>query len=166
LAWINITNPLITTDQVTINFSPNTTSKAGAIFKVTPDAGFKLSRLTSAFTAGAATGTPTITTSSITSGDLVVGVLAAETNAAITADADTTNGNWSAQITDTGNTGTVATSMRVASQAKVVTGTATQTYNPTLTSADVIIGWVSFTQIKTSHTTLHPPRFRPLLIYR
>jgi hypothetical protein len=104
-----------------------------------------LQKVTSGFTAGSATGTPTVTTATVTIGDVVIAVLAAESNVAVTQDGDSTNGAWSTQMTATGNTGTLLTSSRVAAQTKIVTATATQTYNPTLTSCDNILGWIIFT---------------------
>jgi hypothetical protein len=145
IAYARTTTPLVATDDVTVNFSPNTTSKAAVVFKLHPDFGITLQFVTSGFGAGSATGTPTITTSTINTGDVVVAALAVESNEAVTADADSTNGSWSTQATATGNTGTVATSSRIASQNKIVTATATQTYNPTMTSRDCINGWVTFT---------------------
>jgi hypothetical protein len=145
IAWARITTALITTDDVTINFSPNTTSKAAVVFKLDPDTGITLQKVTSGFTAGSATGTPTVTTASVAIGDVVIAALAAESNATVTQDGDSTNGAWGTQITATGNTGTSGTSSRVAAQHKIVTATATQTYNPTLTSCDNILGWIIFT---------------------
>lgn len=145
IAWARITTALITTDDVTINFSPNTVSKAAVVHKLDPDTGITLQKVASGFTAGSATGTPTVTTATVTIGDVVIAVLAAETNVAVTQDGDSTNGAWSTQMTATGNTGTLLTSSRVAAQTKIVTATATQTYNPTLTSCDNILGWIIFT---------------------
>jgi hypothetical protein len=145
IAWARIATALITTDDVTINFSPNTVSKAAVVHKLDPDTGITLQKVTSGFTAGSATGTPTVTTATVTIGDVVIAVLAAESNVAVTQDGDSTNGAWSTQMTATGNTGTLLTSSRVAAQTKIVTATATQTYNPTLTSCDNILGWIIFT---------------------
>jgi hypothetical protein len=145
IAWARITTALITTDDVTINFSPNTVSKAAVVHKLDPDTGITIQKVTSGFTAGSATGTPTVTTATVTIGDVVIAAIAAESNAAFTGDSDTTNGSWSTQTTAVGNTGTSGTSSRVASQTKIVTATATQTYNPTITSCDNILGWIIFT---------------------
>jgi len=146
IAYTKVTTAMITTDQITVNFSPNTTAKAAVVWKLSPGIGYRIITPTAVavFEAGAATGTPSITTSSIPIGDVVIAGLAVESNGAVTADADSTNGVWSAQATATGNTGTLLTSSRIASQAKIVTATATQTYNPTLTSADCIAGWIAF----------------------
>jgi len=147
--YTKVTTAMITTDQITVNFSPATTAKAAVVYKLHPNFSIKKIRMPASgtggtFGAGSATGTPTITTSSISAGNIFVGALAVESNAAVTADADTSNGAWTTQHTATGSTGTAATSSRIAAQGKVVTGTATQTYNPTLTSADCIIGWIAW----------------------
>lgn len=145
LAWARIATALLSTDNVTVNMSPNTTSKAAVVWKLRPDSGTVIQEVTFAFTAGSNTATPTVTTSTIGVGDIVVAAIGAESNGVVTADADTTNGSWTAQQTATGNSGTLATSARVASQAKIVTATATQTYNPTLALSDNILGWITFT---------------------
>lgn len=138
-----ITTAKIASDDVTINFNVTTAAVAVTIWKIAHDGSVRATYVTGANPAGATTGTPTVTTSSLTNGDTVFGHLAAESNVAVTGDADTTNGSWSTQQTATANTGTAATSVRTATQYKTVTATATQTYNPTLTSSDTQIAWVS-----------------------
>jgi hypothetical protein len=139
----NLTNG----DSVTIAWAAGVTvaAKAYAFWEITPGAGNTLSYITGAAGTGSATGTPTITTGSITSGDAVIGFGGAETGSSFTADADTTNGSWSTQQSSAA--GTTTSGMSVASQVKIVTGTATQTYNPTLTSADVILGWIQMREV-------------------
>src|SRR5688572_8357700 len=94
-AWTApIVFPLATTDQIVVSFSPNTAAKAVAIWRVTPTAGSAISFI--AETGGAAaTANPTVTSASITSGNLVIGANGVENTAAPTADSDTSNGNWS-----------------------------------------------------------------------
>jgi hypothetical protein len=58
-------------------------------------------------------------------------------------DADTTNGSWSFGLKTSG--GTAAAAMSLIVQYKKVTGTATQTFNPTQTSADTMIQWTELT---------------------
>lgn len=146
IAYTTITTAMITTDQVTLNFSPNTTSKAAVVYKIHPDTGNVIQFVTSGFTAGSTTGTPTVTTSSTKIGDIVIAALAAESNATVTGDSDVVGGAWTTQTSATANTGTVATSALVASQAKAFVRTVTTVqYDPTLTSCDNILGWVSFT---------------------
>lgn len=108
----------------------------------------------------AANGTPTVTTASIPSADAVVGAAAAFTTVAAgvwTGDSDTTNGSWSAQQT-------FSQAYGLTSQRKIVTGTATQTYNPTVTN----IGtggsgavWISVHETVPAGAA-NPPRRNPM----
>lgn len=93
-------------------------------------------------TAGATTPTPLVTPS-VTNTELVLCWAGHENGAAITGDADTTNGSWSAVYGTFQGSG--LTGMAAYFQAKVVTGTATQTWNPTGTSSDWIVGCLIFT---------------------
>ena len=142
-----ITTALLSSDSSTITFTGGVSvaSSAWAFWEMSPAAGFTIEYVTGAAGTGAGSGTPTVTTSSITSSDIVVGGGGAESADTWTGDADTTNGSWTTQqhaAAGTGNTG-----MSVTSQVKTVTATATQTYNPTLTSADQIIGWIQLTEV-------------------
>ena len=136
-----ITTAMTTSDTVTINFSPNTTSKAAVIWEVVAGATEFPKYLSNGGTTGS-TANPSLASTSISSGDAVIYALAAESNATLTGDSDTTNGSWSTLYTTAGNTGTSATSMTVGSQYKVTTGTGTQTWNTTLTSSDWGISYI------------------------
>lgn len=131
---------LTTAGSITVTFSNSVTAKAWALWEVTADAGKIATYLTGGVGTGA-TSNPTVTTSSITSGDAVIGVTAAEASAAsITGDADTTNGTWS--TAQTAGFGSGTSGMTVSSQSKVTTATAAQTYNTTV-AGDSIAAWVS-----------------------
>ncbi len=118
------------------------TAKAYTLDEFTPAAGMLVTYLTGATGTGATGTGGTITTSSITSGDAVVGCGAAEAAAAAwTGDADTTNGTWTTAQTNGAGSGTSA--QTVTSQTKIVSATATQTYNPTIASTDNILAWIS-----------------------
>lgn len=69
--------------------------------------------------------TPTVT------GQLVYATAAIETNTAVTGDADTTNGAWSAVTTIVSNSGTDATSQTVTRQYKIVTAAGAQNWTAT-----------------------------------
>lgn len=140
-----LTTAFTTANNVVVGFGNSVTAKSWTLTEVIPTSGFIPLFVTGAGGTGATSGTPTVTTSSINSGDVVIGGGAAESANTWTGDADTTNGSWSTQQA-TGN-GTGTTGMSVTSQAKVVTATATQTYNPTLTSVDQIIGWIQITEV-------------------
>jgi hypothetical protein len=141
----DLTVALISSDNITFSGLNSVTAKAYVFWEITPTEGFKIQYVTGGAGTGAASGSPTVTTSSITSGNVVVGGGGAESANTWTGDSDTTNGTWSAQQAT--GFGSSTTGMSVTSQTKVVTATATQTYNPTLTSADQILGWIVLTEI-------------------
>ena len=71
---------------------------------------------------------PTITSGSITSGDVIFGACGIEHGSiTMTADSDSSSGTWSTQ--QNAGFGSTTSGQQIASQAKVTTGTATQTYN-------------------------------------
>lgn len=142
-----LTTALTTAGNVVVGFGNSVAAKSWTLTEVVPTATFTPQFVTGAGGTGATSGTPTVTTSSITSGNVVIGGGAAEATLAWTGDADTTNGSWTNEQ-EIGN-GTGTSGAAVTSQAKVVTATATQTYNPTLTSADQIIGWIEITETAT-----------------
>lgn len=134
-----ITTALAATDDITVNFSPNTTSKAALVWRVRPGYGVTLT-FQAAGGAEGTTGSPATGTGARQVGDIVFGAVAREHNSATTADSDVLDAAWSSQAEQIASTGTAATSITLASQHKIVTGTGDQTYNPTATSADVAIG--------------------------
>lgn len=132
-----------TTASLTITWTAGSPVARYALHEVTSTlGGVKL--VTAVGGSGATTGTPTVTTSSITNGDMVIGVVGLEGTDTFAGDADTTNGSWSTHQHSGAGSGTSAVS--ITSQRKVVTATATQTYNPTNTSGDTMIGWISVTE--------------------
>lgn len=136
---------LQTSTVITVTFDIATIAKGWTLQQVSSNAGGTVQYVTGGVNTGAATATPTVTTGSIASGDMVIGCLFNEqgTGQTVTGDSDTTNGSWSAQ--QTAEIGTTAAGVTVSSQRKVVTATATQTFNPTLgVSSDVILGWVQY----------------------
>lgn len=107
--------------------------------------------------------TATVTTGSITNGGAVVGMAAIERgnstkNLAVTADSDTTNGSWTTQQTAQGNNSSTSTAdMTVVSQSKIVTATATQTYNISWTTAtDFVIRYITITEVSSAQTLSVP----------
>lgn len=68
-------------------------------------------------------------------GQMVIGVSATETNAAITGDADVTNGAWGAVANVAYNSGTDTTSMTLTLQSKTPNAAGTQTWTATKTGA-------------------------------
>jgi hypothetical protein len=94
--------------------------------------------------AGSSAGAPSVALTTPVAGDLVLAMEAIEHSTASTStgDSDTTNGTWSAYDGPTATTGTTLAAVKVISQDKVVTGTGTQTYNPThsvTTNVDCVV---------------------------
>lgn len=134
---------LATGTVITVSFG-NTASvvRVWTLHEITCAAGTFIGYVTGA-TATATTG-PTITTSSIPTGDAVAAGCFMEqgTVQTLTGDADTTNGNWSTQQYN--EVGTTAAGISLGSQVKVVTGAGAQTYNPAMTTTptDLAVAWV------------------------
>lgn len=138
---------LTTSDTITVSFGSNTTvARAYTLMEFTSNTGTPIYK-TGGSTTGSST-TPSITTSSIISGQAVVGAMGAEGATTITGDTDTTNGSWSTSQSATIGSG--LTGCQINSQRKVTTGTGTQTYNLTITSADWGIAWISIAESITS----------------
>ena len=142
---------LTTGTVLTITTSVSTTRRCVTLMEIVPTAGSTIAYVTGNVNTGTATASPTVTTGSITSGNMVIGALFNEYDGTVTEDGDTTNGTWSTQQTISG--GITASAITVASQRKVVTSTATQEYNPTIaTSSDVILGWIELTETVTAYS--------------
>jgi hypothetical protein len=93
-----------------------------------------------------------VTTASITNANIVIAAVLVERNTTITEDSDTTNGTWATQQTIGGGDDS-ATGIGSASQYKIVTSTATQSYDTTLAStADCICAWVQLTETVTAYS--------------
>lgn len=140
---------LTTGATITVTFADSTPAKAWALNEVTAAAGKYAIAVTGGNgSAQIASAAPTVTTGSIAVGDLTVGMVAIEGgNVTPTADADTTNGNWSALQSPW--TGTSTGGITVLVQTKVQTTTAsTQTYNPTMVSTrDLIASWLQVREV-------------------
>jgi len=82
--------------------------------------------------------TPSVTHTGPVNTDLVIGAYAIEgpTGDSVTADADTTNGTWSAVTKHGTSGGTDTSNVAHAAQWKAVNATGSQTFNPTITSRD------------------------------
>lgn len=122
----------LSSGTVTASFSPNTTAKVMQVYRVQPGAGetiqFVAADTTGSFSSGT---THSAATVSVANGNTIFGAAAIETNAAVTGDSDTTNGNWSSVLTRLANIGTF-TSMTGSSQYKTVSATGNQSWACTL----------------------------------
>lgn len=135
--------PLTTGDTITVTLGSTTVARAWALHEVLPGANGRVAYVTGGQET-ATTGTPSVVTGSITSGHMVIGAVGREGNEAPTGDGDSSNGSWSSVLG--GRVGTTTSGAQVVTQRKVVTGTGTQTYNPTFggTSRDGCEAWVQF----------------------
>lgn len=130
---------ITTTQEWLSSFTPTITYSGGRNAKAAVIAEF--SGVTTTLRGSSAVGTslagaPTATATGPEAGDLVIGGSSFETATAPTGDSDTTNGSWSTILT-VGTTGALDQSNLTAGlQYKIVTGTGSQTYNPTGTSND------------------------------
>ena len=146
---------LTTGTTITVSFGASTTAKAWALNEVTAAAGSSAIVLTGGSGAAQFAATaPTVTTGTIDVNDMVFGMVAIEGGAVVTADADTTNGNWSA--VQYWWTGSSTAGIGIAVQSKLQTTTAsTQTFNPTIPVArDLVCSWISVREVTTKKLSL------------
>jgi hypothetical protein len=126
-----ITVALLTTDLGTMTWKTGVSpiAKAWTWYEVIPPANAEAVYLTGGTIAGATAANAQVTTASIAVGDGVIAGYFAENVAAVTGDADSTNGSWAAQQTAT--IGSTTSGVRVATQQKVqTTAASTQSYDP------------------------------------
>lgn len=120
---------MASTDNITIGFSPNTARVLATCYKATAAAGKYYSfQITDDFD-GFSTSEGKQTASNINNGDCVIFALAAETDETCSQDSDTTNGTWAGMLRGVDDSGTATTSQSFISEYKIVTATATQTFN-------------------------------------
>lgn len=139
-----ITVALLTTDAGTITWAGGVSpvAKVWTWYEVIPSANSEAVYLTGGTIAGATAANAQVTTASIAVSDAVIAGYFAENVAAVTGDADTTNGTWTAQQTAT--IGTTTSGVRIATQQKVQTTAAgTQSYDATVVSQDRIAGYIA-----------------------
>jgi hypothetical protein len=144
------TNALASGQTITVQLSGAVAHKAAIAQAYTGVGGRRASGATSA--TGAST-SPTVTNANPVSGDLVVGGIAHESRTAPSAyDTDTSNGSWTAgAVLASAAGGTDNTRAQIIYQHKIVTGTGSQTYNATVTSAEWVAMIVAYLS-STAHT--------------
>lgn len=119
---------------ITVNFSPNVTSKAILAYRVQPGAGETISySLASSGSTGSST-TQGSGSAGTGANEYVFAGNAIETNTTVTGDSDTLDGSWSTMVTAVANTGSDLTSMTVSGQWKGP-GTSTNFQNRATTTA-------------------------------
>ena len=140
---------LETSTKITITWTTaNPAAKVITLTEISSDIGGSPTYLTGAVSGITSTTTaPTITSSSITSGDVIFGACGIEHGSiTMTADSDVSSGSWSS-AQNLGK-GTTTAGQQITTQAKVTTGTATQTYNIGLSAlADCNIMWISVDEV-------------------
>lgn len=137
---------ITTGTTITISWTTAVVAKCCALWEVT---GTSPTYVTGASGNTNSTTSLTVTTGSITNGNMVIGTSSVEKDVAITVDSDTSDGNWSsAQRTSVGS---ASSAMQISTQTKVVTATNTQTYNISWTgSTDGAIGYIVITEVTTA----------------
>lgn len=142
-----VTSAIASGTNISIAWSGTVVVRAFVMVKVTSNAGGAVTHRTSGplgATLVVASAAPSLTTPSVNSGELVLCFVGHENGANITGDADTTNGSWGTMVTTFNGTGLAG--MAAGIQGKVVTATGTQTFNPTGTSSDWVLGYSIFTE--------------------
>ncbi len=138
-----IVTALTSANSVTLSLGVAAVAKCWSFTQVEAQSGYFYSHDngTTGTGTGAATGTPTVTTGSVTTYTAVIGLSVCESPNTYTGDSDTTNGSWSA--IQTTSVGTTTSGVAIGSQVKIVTGAGAQTFNPTHTSSDTAIAYVT-----------------------
>ena len=148
-----LTSSLASTDTLTISLNANTQVKTWSFIEASTNlsGGQVLYATQTSWGSVGTTGTPTLNTSQFPSvGDLVVGVGSAENTDTWTGVASP----WSTKQSTGFNGGTAATSVSIITQTRVASAYGTLTFNPTLTSCDVKLGIVNFTECDVKARTV------------
>jgi hypothetical protein len=122
-------------EAVATKFLVDTSQKAIQVYRVRPGAGETISFIAAETTGSTGnTQTHSAPTVSVTSGDIIFGAAAIETDDIVIADSDTDSGSWSLIITRLADGGADASTMSCVSQYKTVTATANQAWACTTAS--------------------------------
>jgi hypothetical protein len=145
---------LLTTDLGTITWNTGVSpvAKAWTWYEVIPSGANTVAYSTGGNIAGATAANATVVTASVLVGDGVIAGYFSENVSAVTGDSDTTNGTWAAQQTAT--IGSTTSGVRIASQQKVQTTTAsTQSYDVVVSSQDRIAGYIMLHEVVDTTVT-------------
>ncbi len=120
---------------ITVSFGDATTAKTWTLTEIVPTAGNTVEYRTGGDKSAGATGTVLAmgASASVTSGEVILAAFFLEsgtTQSVTTPDGDTTNGSWTTNQYN--EIGTTVAGSGIISQAKIVTGTATQSYDVTV----------------------------------
>jgi hypothetical protein len=139
---------IVTGTVITVSFgSTIVLVKIWALYEIVPGAGGVAVYSQSGHGSGSRTDVPTITTATLATDELVIGVLHDEYGTdTFTNDTDTVRGTWSTAVRAA--SGGTTTGLAQNSQWKTVTASGTQTYNLTIAggASDCVMAWISFTE--------------------
>lgn len=130
--WTCKVTAALSAQNITINFSPNTTSKGAICYRVQPGTDEVLDFVQVGAGGNGNGSTQTGASAiSVTDGDIIFGGSAVEANATVTGDGDSTNGSWSTIYQGIANSGSSNSSMTCSAQWKQVNATGNQTWATT-----------------------------------
>lgn len=139
--WTCLVSATLTAGTITASFSPNTTAKAALVWKAVAPAG----QVPTFHSVGAGvTGIGSTWSTgnvAVPSGYTFIGITALESQTDVIADADTTNGTWSAAQSAIAGT-SANLSQCINSQWKNATAAGNQIYNPTFSTRDFAGNWL------------------------
>jgi len=141
---------------ITLSYVNAILNKAWALWEFAPPSGGTIAYAANGTSAGSASASPTVTTSSIANGDIVIGLGGEENTGGVgdgwVGDSDTSNGSWSFAAHIGFNNG----GMGLVTQAKTVTAAGTQTFNPTEGAGgtpDTMVSWIELAVTSNANTT-------------
>lgn len=141
--YSRLTRTLTTSDTITVTYSATTVARAYALWALDAANGYRVGFFGNSSEATGASTAPSVTRAAgNTAGWLMLGVMGAEHNSAITGSNDTTQGSWSAN--SSAGVGTTTSGAQINTQTKYITADASITYANTITSADWCIQVVLF----------------------
>lgn len=142
---------ITTGTTITVSFGSSPTAKTWTLTEISGSVG-NVGYVTGNVGTGAFNPVPSITSSSITSGNAIIAAVFMESGTAqsiATDDTDSSNGNWgNSGASQYNEVGATTSGSAIASNFKITTGTGTQTYNLTLNGAcDHIAAWIEVREI-------------------
>ena len=135
-----IVTQITTSDNITVTLSTSTGARSAIVWEVSGANGAPTYVASAAVSDGLTSGQTgtavSVTSSSITNGDVIIGWNGSRDNTSITADSDTVNGSWATAVQ-------ISQTPRFSTQYKITTGTGTQSWDITTGgSAAWECGWI------------------------
>lgn len=142
-----VTTQIASTDSITVTLSGTVAIRGLYSFQYS---GARETEYVADVVAAGSSTTPSVISNSIgAAGQLVVGLVGFEHDTAGTQDTDTSNGTWVNLVNLANAAGNAFTNVGLIGAHKIVTGTGTQTYNPTLNTAT---DWVALVAVLSEDT--------------